>query len=70
MAATMKHRRSSSKRKSTRGADRYDKLLKKFKKLRKYGGTFLIKAKNNVKVPPHRVTKLNPEHKGVKVINN
>jgi ribosomal protein S19 len=70
MTATMKHRRSSSKRGSARGADRYDKLLKKIKKMKKYGGSFFVKiAGKNVITLPHRVTKDNPEYKGVKVIS-
>lgn len=67
MAPTMKHRRSSSKRKSKRGANRYDKILTKFKKIKKLGGT-VVREKNGKNALPHRVTKENPEHKGEKVI--
>lgn len=67
MAPTMKHRRSKSKRNSTRGADRYDKVLTKFKKIKRLGGS-ITKVENNQKVLPHRVSKKNPEYKGVKVI--
>lgn len=68
MAATMKHRRSKSKRNSTRGANRYDVVLTKAKKLKKFGGSFLAKA-GNVFVPPHMVTPENPEYNGIKVIS-
>lgn len=69
MAATMKHRRSSSKKRSTRAADRYDAQLKKFKKIKKYGGLPVVKvAGKKVALVSHRVTKQNPIYRGVKVI--
>ncbi len=61
----MKHRRSASKRKSSRGSNRYDKVLTKFKKMKKLGG----KSTASNKAPSHRVTKENPVYKGVKVLN-
>jgi ribosomal protein L32 len=70
MAATMKHRRSASKRNSTRGADRYDKALTKAKKIAKKGGSFLVKVKTSKSfVPSHTVCEDNPTYKGVKVLN-
>lgn len=70
MAATMKHRRSSRKRKTARGADRYDKVLKKLKKIKKSGGSFLAKSNlTNKYVPAHTVCEDNPEYNGVKVIS-
>ncbi len=69
MAATMKHRRSKSKRNSTRSSNRYDKLLTKFKKIKKQGGKTLAKTSTNKFVPPHTVTKDNPVYNGVKVLN-
>lgn len=69
MAATMKHRRSKSKRKSTRGADRYDKILRKYKKMKKLGGSFFVKGKNDSEARlSHRVDKDNVEYKNVKVV--
>ncbi|MDQ6985153.1 MAG: hypothetical protein Q9M91_01235 [Candidatus Dojkabacteria bacterium] len=71
MAATMKHRRSSRRRKTTRGADRYDAVLTKFKKIKKFGGSPVIKLRKGVKATlSHRVTKENPTYKGVKVITS
>lgn len=71
MAATPKRRRSSSKRDSTRGADRYDKTYTKSKKMKKKGGSFLSKSKATGKwAPSHRVSKDNPEYKGIKVIRD
>ena len=70
MAATMKHRRSKSKQRKTRGSERYDKLLRKFKKLKKKGGSFLIKSKITGELTlSHRVSKKNPEYNSVKVVN-
>lgn len=70
MAATMKHRRSASKRKKTRGADRYDKTLTKFKRIKKAGGKALVLSKfSNKLVPSHRVSKDHPVYKGVKVMH-
>jgi len=70
MAATMKHRRSASKRKKTRGDHRYDKILRKLKKIKKFGGSFLVESKETGElVPAHRVSKDNTEYKSVKVIN-
>jgi len=69
MAATMKTRRSSSKRKSTRGAERYDVRLRRAKKIKKSGGNFLVKSKvTGKKVPAHTVCKENFEYKGIKVL--
>lgn len=68
MAATMKHRRSKSKRNKTRGSNRYDIVLTKAKKIKKFGGAFLSKA-GNAFVPPHMVTPENPEYNGVTVIS-
>lgn len=68
MAATMKHRRSASKRRKTRGSNRYDKVLTRAKKIKKYGGSFLAKSKVSGKVAPaHRVSKRNSEYNSVKV---
>ncbi len=65
----MKHRRSSSKRDKTRGSNRYDKLLTKFKTIKKNGGSFLAKSKiSGELVPAHRVSKDNNEYNSVKVI--
>lgn len=70
MAATPKRRRSKAKQRSTRGADRYDKLLTKFKKMKKFGGSFLSKSKTTKKLAPsHRVSDNNPEYNSVKVVN-
>lgn len=71
MAATMKHRRSSSKRDKARGSNRYDKLLTKYKKLKKFGGSFLTRSKvTGELVPSHRVSKKNPEYNSVKVLQD
>lgn len=75
MAATPKHRRSRSKARSTKASNRYDQLLNKFRKIKKKGGTFLIKNKsesiaddlNKYKLP-HKVDKNNPYHKNIKII--
>ncbi len=70
MAATMKHRRSSRRKKTTRGADRYDVLLKKVKRIKKSGGSPLTRSKSSsALVPSHRVTPESPSYKGVKVIS-
>lgn len=70
MAATMKHRRSSRRRKTTRGADRYDAVLKKVKKVKRNGGTLVNKLKAGKKYSPsHMVTPDNPIYKGVRVIS-
>ena len=69
MAATMKHKRSSRRSKTTRSSDRYDKLLTKFKKIKKNGGSFL--AKSNITgelVRPHTVEAKNPIYKDVKIL--
>lgn len=70
MAATMKHRRSARKRNMTRSADRYDKTLTKFKKIKRYGGNALAVSSYSKKLAPaHRVSKLNPVYNGVKVLH-
>ncbi|GAB4284901.1 MAG: hypothetical protein Kow0081_2390 [Candidatus Dojkabacteria bacterium] len=70
MAATMKHRRSKSKRDKTRGDHRYDKVLRKFKKIKKLGGSMLVRSKiTGELVPAHKVSNDNPEYKSVKVIS-
>lgn len=69
MAATPKHRRSSSKRRSTRASNRHDVVLNQFRKLKKKGGVVLVKDESTGSfVPPHRVTPKNPTYKGIKVI--
>ncbi len=69
MAATMKHRRSARRRKTTRGAERYDVVLRKFKKIKKFGGSFLVKSKVSKKlVPPHKASKNNAVYNTVKVL--
>lgn len=69
MAATPKHRRSSSKKRSTRASNRYDVALTKSRTIKRKGGKHLS-SKNSlgVLVPSHRVTSENPEYKGIKVI--
>ncbi|MCS7317890.1 MAG: hypothetical protein NZZ41_06265 [Candidatus Dojkabacteria bacterium] len=57
MAATPKHRRSSSKARSTKASNRYDKTLWKFKVMQKKGGTFLVTR--NGKTMPINVRTLN-----------
>lgn len=70
MAATMKHKRSARRRRTTRGADRYDKTLTKFKRIKRYGGSALIVSKfSNKLVLAHRVSKDNPVYRGVKVMH-
>ncbi|MCA9380772.1 hypothetical protein KC678_00715 [Candidatus Dojkabacteria bacterium] len=69
MAATPKRRRSASKRNSTRAAERYDKQIRKAKKIKKFGGSHLVKSPVTGKlVPAHRATKKNPEYNSVKVM--
>jgi len=69
MAATMKHRRSASKSKMTKAADRYDVQLKKYKKIKKKGGSPVVKLGAKNYHPAHRVSKENPEYKGYKFIS-
>lgn len=70
MAATMKTKRSARRRKTTRGSDRYDVVLKKFKKTKKFGGKLVNKTKGGkLYHPSHMVTPENPTYKGIKVIN-
>ncbi len=70
MAATPKHRRSSSKRRSTMASNRYDVELNKHRVIKKNGGTRLtLSAETGKLVPPHMVTPDSPTYKGVKVIN-
>lgn len=69
MAATPKHRRSSSKRRSTRASNRYDVVLNKFRKMKKKGGKVVHLSKETGKyVPSHMVTPDSPTYKGIKVI--
>ena len=70
MAATPKHRRSSSKARSTRASNRYDKLLNKFRHIKKHGGTFLmlLKDMSGKLVIKNRLHKNNPIHKDKQII--
>ncbi len=69
MAATPKHRRSASKKRSTRASNRYDVLLTKARKIKKLGGNLVAEVKGIKKFSPsHMVTKNNPEYKGRKYI--
>lgn len=69
MAATPKHRRSASKKRSTRASNRYDVLLNKARVVKKNGGQLVHKEKSTGKISPaHMVTKDNPEYKGRKFI--
>ena len=69
MAATPKHRRSSQKKRSTRASNRYDVVLNVFRKMKKNGGKFVSKdPKSNKFAPSHKVSKENPEYKGLKVV--
>jgi len=69
MAATPKHRRSSQKKRTTRASNRYDVVLNKFRKMKKNGGKFVSKdSKTNKFAPSHKVSKANPEYKGLKVV--
>jgi ribosomal protein L32 len=52
------------------GSNRYDKVLTKMKKIKKFGGSFLVRSKTTGKLSPaHRVSKENPEYKGKQIIN-
>jgi len=69
MAATPKHRRSSSKKRSTQASNRYDVVLNKFRKIKKKGGKVVTLSTETGKfVPPHMVTPDSPEYRGIKVI--
>ncbi len=69
MAATPKHRRSSSKRRSTMASNRYDVELNKHRVIKKKGGKRLQLSKESGKlVPPHIVTPDSPTYKDIKVI--
>lgn len=69
MAATPKHRRSSQKKRSTRASNRYDVVLTKSRKTKKFGGKLVSFNKElNKFAPSHRVSKENPEYKGIKII--
>lgn len=57
MAATPKHKRSASKRNSTRSSNRFDKLLTKFKKIKKYGGNLVGVSNGGIIHPSHKVSK-------------
>jgi hypothetical protein len=68
MGAAPKHRRSASKRNSTRGSNRYDSTLTRAKTVKRNGGKFLAKSKVTGKfAPAHRVSAENPEYKGFKL---
>jgi ribosomal protein L32 len=70
MAATPKHRRSSSKARSTRASNRYDVTLTKFKKMKKKGGkSFTVSKETGLAGLSHRVSKDNPTYKGIKVMD-
>lgn len=70
MAATPKHRRSSSKRRSTMASNRYDVELNKHRVIRKNGGSRLqVSKETGLLVPPHMVTPESPSYKGKKIIN-
>lgn len=66
MGATPKHKRSKSKRNSARASDRYDKLLTRFKKTKKQGGSVVNGSKSGIH-PSHRVSGLETSYKGRKV---
>lgn len=66
MGATPKHKRSKSKRNSARASDRFDKLLTKFKKVKKQGGSVINATKAGIH-PSHRVSELETSYKGRKV---
>jgi len=69
MAATPKHRRSSSKRRSTQASNRYDVVLNKFRKMKRKGGKVVkLSSETGKFVPPHMVTPDSPTYKGIKVI--
>mgnify|MGYP003465506861 CR=1 FL=1 len=70
MAATPKHRRSSSKKGSTRASNRYDKVLTKSKTIKKRGGKFLaVSSQTGKYYPAHTVCEDNPEYKGIKILS-
>lgn len=70
MAATPKHRRSSSKKMSTRASQRYDVLLAKARKIKKFGGKLVQVSKENGKFfKSHRISENNPTHKGINIIS-
>ena len=69
MAATPKHRRSSSKKRSTMASNRYDVTLNKLRKMKRKGGSVVhLSAETGKMVPSHMVTPENPTYKGIKVI--
>lgn len=69
MAATVKRKRSSQKRRMSQSSNRYDKLLTKFKKMKKFGGSFLVKSKETgLMSPAHTVSEANPSYKGVTIV--
>jgi ribosomal protein L32 len=71
MAATPKHRRSAQKARTTRASDRYDVVLKKFRKIKKLGGSVTSISKETGKLTlPHRVTKESNVYKGKEIIKN
>lgn len=70
MAATPKHRRSARKARTTKASDRYDVVLKKFRKMKKKGGTIAVVSKETGKLTlPHRVSKENNVYKGRKILD-
>ncbi len=71
MAATPKHKRSSSKAGKTRASNRYDVVLNKARTMKKKGGKFFVISKETgLPTLSHRVTKEDPSYKGRKVIND
>ena len=71
MAATPKHRRSAQKARTTKAADRYDVVIKKYRKMKKNGGTIAFVSKETGKLTlPHTVSKENNVYKGKKIIKN
>jgi len=70
MAATPKHRRSSSKAASTKASNRYDKLLNKFRSIKKHGGNFLmlLRDKSGKLISKNRIHKDNTVHKEKQII--
>lgn len=71
MAATPKHRRSAQKARMTRASDRYDVVVKKFRKMKKLGGSVASVSKETGKLAaPHRVSKDSNVYRGNKIIDN
>lgn len=71
MAATPKHRRSASKARSTRASNRYDVVLNRFRKMKKFGGSSATVSKETGKIVlPHTVSDESSTYKGKKIINS